>query len=245
MGCMLGLPRKNKRHAASAVVINNAANIPIDVWFNGGGPVARVAALSTATIGAPAWGGPAEGGTWRVTSTPAEGMLLVLVDSARLNGSQLMIPSCTVNLSEMKIIVALQRSFRERYMAKLAAQKRELAARRLQNAKTIQRYARGRLARVRLPCIICLDEFPLPALRRCKMQRAHHTCVPCLTKYVDSQLLDGRLHVRCPGAGCLYLLDNITALASRDALKACAPAVHCCTANCLIAPSKSPNIGRT
>jgi hypothetical protein len=118
------------------------------------------------------------------------------------------IPPLPIKAHELKAVLVWQRGFHRRQRVRLARQDAERRARRTTAATVIQRFARERIARKVYGCMICLDTFPFQALVKLAPCRKHAVCVPCARCYVDSQLLDGRLHVPCPGAGCAKLLST-------------------------------------
>ena len=246
MGSILTLPSRGaperQPSAGLDILVRNTASVSADVWFRGSGPLARVPAHGETTVRVL---GP---GALTVTSRADEtaGVIVTLVESslgALQSGALrcalppggrapadtprggarallLSVPPLRVLVRVFARIVGAQRALRARRTAALnAARVRRAAA-----ATTMQRYARRLLARVLRPCEICLEDVPRGVLVRIGECEVHRACMRCVHTYVALQLLDGRLHVRCPGVACSCVVEAHTLVeyVTREAFKLCA-----------------------
>jgi hypothetical protein len=105
-------------------------------------------------------------------------------------------------LRSICVLIHAQRAWK----ARLAATRTQ---RRKRAASTLQRMARGRFARTKLTCIICLSD-DVPRMHAVHVARAcrnteHKVCPPCARQYLSHELGQGRLFIRCPGGGCRQL----------------------------------------
>ncbi|KAG8457737.1 hypothetical protein KFE25_013243 [Diacronema lutheri] len=243
MGSILTLPSRGaperQPSAGLDILVRNTASVSADVWFRGSGPLARVPAHGETTVRVL---GP---GALTVTSRADEtaGVIVTLVESslgALQSGALrcalppggrapadtprggarallLSVPPLRVLVRVFARIVGAQRALRARRTAALnAARVRRAAA-----ATTMQRYARRLLARVLRPCEICLEDVPRGVLVRIGECEVHRACMRCVHTYVALQLLDGRLHVRCPGVACSCVVEAHTLVeyVTREAFK--------------------------
>jgi hypothetical protein len=95
--------------------------------------------------------------------------------------------------------------------------------RRKNAAKCVQSAARARLHATLHQCALCADDEVAWAdmVHVIPSMKCHRACKTCVQFYVSLALQEGRLHVRCTGAGCQHLLDGqaISTHASAEALK--------------------------
>jgi hypothetical protein len=209
-------------------MFTNESDQEVSLWFQGGGPVARLQpnesklVLPPTSVGAQHWKAtcslPLFGddgyvltlGMWTHEASNAS-----LVESSRTTlrvapGTHLKVPPLPAEVSKLKPVLVWQRGLRKRMRARAEQRAKERFARRKAAATTIQRLARGLIARISRQCEICLEDCPLPMLVKLASCRTHGICTHCAELYVDSQLHEGRLFVRCPGAGCQVLLTTAT-----------------------------------
>lgn len=231
MGCMLatmGLERVFVRNDAKCkeepkITIDNATDVEVLIWVNGGGPLARVDAHSRMDVTAPRhlagsqqrWKATCALLPWR-HGTSAE-RIAIEVKSWQFKPRQVgtkdartltIAHACGMTVRELSVVVSAQRAFRGRRLERKIAAAEALAKARAAAALTIQARARGRLARARAPCPICLEEMPWLAMGApARGSKCHRVCSACAAQYVDTSLREGRLYVRCPGGDCSTLLS--------------------------------------
>jgi len=111
---------------------------------------------------------------------------------------------------ELVWIVRWQRQVRTRLTAKARQDEAVRRVRINRAGKVIVKNCRRVLSRIERPCPICFEHFSWNSLKGLTSAgvACHRACASCAAAYVDSQLLDGRLYVRCPGEGCKNVLDS-------------------------------------
>ena len=194
-------------------VCRNSSDVPIALWFDGGGPIKLVPRSSSCSFPLPKHVHDHPHVSWSATTADADALLIA---SGRFDNSQVkqapqvvlkVMPQ--INIAYLKLVVELQRRIRER-VRRAVSERRALEARRhAAAATTIQTSCRGILARRSSRCYACIAEMPASSMiavaRDCR-EHAHRICRPCARKYVDYALADGKLFIKCPGEACRVLL---------------------------------------
>lgn len=212
MGVILsafGLVPREPPHEVDSITFVNGTSVAADVWINGGGPVAReLPAGATVRLKMPdhlvkrgdklypvRWSATASKYGVHIQSGTCEGQEPVAFGEA--------LGTSKMSWRALMRIIDAQRAWRVRA-------KEILRVRKHHAARAIQRIIRGRLARVKITCVICLDEMPAIIMKRtaqsCRL-RQHRVCSECATAYVKHEVSEGRLHIRCPGGACKHLLS--------------------------------------
>jgi len=240
MGCLLGtmmwpavsLHGARRGKCKAVVMVDNTTDLTLDIWINGGGPIARLAPQTREEVVAPQHlAGVAQ--KWKATTQfvmPKVSTIRIVDDgpialeiqswelppagdaAARCDNGYHVIEVAHAHSAwsaDLPIVVFTQRAFRTRHARRQEAKARAVAAARFQAARAIQTRVRGWLARKQVHCPICLDELPWPAVRAVATgTKCHRVCTVCASTYIDMSLREGRLFIRCPGGDCGALLGT-------------------------------------
>ena len=202
--------------------VSSDVPIGLSLWLAAGGPYEIPARAKKYKIDVPHIA-PGSAVKWSVTIpslTLTSG--IVECDGRLLDVSVLTAGFEPLTIQSFLALVLAQRRFRERFhrvrtravriLQRRIAQpflQRRAAVRRVA-AIAIQRLARGRAARRLNACLVCLDEMPasvqVPISSACR-RTTHRVCRPCAKRFLEHELTEGRLHIRCPGIGCEHLVD--------------------------------------
>eukprot|EP00325_Prymnesiales_sp_UTEX-LB-985_P023949 CAMPEP_0174719780 /NCGR_PEP_ID=MMETSP1094-20130205/31957_1 /TAXON_ID=156173 /ORGANISM="Chrysochromulina brevifilum, Strain UTEX LB 985" /LENGTH=626 /DNA_ID=CAMNT_0015920149 /DNA_START=125 /DNA_END=2005 /DNA_ORIENTATION=+ len=195
------------------VWLKNETDHDLDIWINGGGPVAGVEAGSKQRLRMPHVDpSTTRGGCkWSATATvhTAQGLQILPICSGEMPSLWHMRHTviCTgaaqVNVLTVIATVSMQRRWREKQRQRALVR----AALRRSSATRLQAAARGRIARRLAQCFICLQDLPFPAMVSTHNARCHRICQGCARSYIDSAIEEGKLYIRCPGQSCRNLMD--------------------------------------
>ena len=236
--CTAGASSKTTKGRAQQTCCINELAVDVDIWINEGGPFARIPAGGRQTIGLKHVDPKTTRGkiSWKATHVRASTMHrgsshVIVVASGQvgidLRGVQYVFYPIVVDRGSMVSIeggldlLALTRviDIQIGWRAVMLRRKEARAKRRRAAAIVIQSQTRGRLARRPTTCSICLSEMPFGAkVSTVPSERCHRICRHCARQYVDSQIADGRLYIRCPGEGCQHLMEA-EAFASAPAIE--------------------------
>ena len=212
--------------AKSRTRCTNLLDVSVDVWINGGGPFARkvppggsvdvsMKHVDPRTTRGPKWEATYSGtmkigaGTSTYNFAVARGNLLldnrsgawipVVVDAASSR-------SVTGELTYTDLVLLI--NAQHRWRGTLKRRREEHAKIRRRGAIAIQAAMRGRLTRKLTTCFVCMDEVAFAAkVSTVPEAKCHRACFSCVRQYVDTAISDGRLFIRCPGEGCIHLMD--------------------------------------
>eukprot|EP00316_Scyphosphaera_apsteinii_P004540 CAMPEP_0119334708 /NCGR_PEP_ID=MMETSP1333-20130426/87871_1 /TAXON_ID=418940 /ORGANISM="Scyphosphaera apsteinii, Strain RCC1455" /LENGTH=480 /DNA_ID=CAMNT_0007345067 /DNA_START=65 /DNA_END=1503 /DNA_ORIENTATION=- len=186
----------------------NSSPIEVDIWLNGGGPVARVKPNQKERLRCLHVDPATSGGKilWRATHT-IPGQCTLEVASGNLGREPVVIRAetfCGLTVANLIAIIKLQAAWR----AKLKQSEAAHALLADKAALTLQRHARGRIARVPATCFICLSDMPFRSMVSLVARAScHRCCFRCASAYTDKAIDSGRLFIRCPGEGCTHLIE--------------------------------------
>lgn len=212
--------------------ITNELDLEVDIWINEGGPFARVPPHGIQIINLKHVDPKTTRGkvTWKATHLRASTMhrgashVVTVATGQAFNEFHGFLPivvgSTMASIEGGLDLVALTRviDVQIRWRATMLNRREMRARRRREAAIVIQSSARGRLARRPTTCFICLSEMAFGAkVSTVPSHQCHRICRSCARQYVDGQIADGRLYIRCPGEGCRQLMDP-EAFASHDAI---------------------------
>lgn len=219
------------RIVSKELSVTNHSGLHLNLWCNGGGPVAVLRPSETTKTALPQhltgkatlqWmttlnlqggigpHGLRVAGPWDQTVGMFDTTVVVRippsviadVDEATRRSSPLGESYPKLTLTAFRVVAAKQRAFRERKREFLKRKARLDAKVRRRAVKTLQRAARAHLDRRVIECPCCLDDVSWITTQLTCKEHKHRLCVACVRKYVDIALGDGKLYVRCPGVGC-------------------------------------------
>mmetsp|Transcript_11347 Transcript_11347/g.29005 ORF Transcript_11347/g.29005 Transcript_11347/m.29005 type:complete len:375 (+) Transcript_11347:39-1163(+) len=214
-------------NSACMISVKNDTDVAMQLFFDDQGPVATARRKSTTQKVLPPrqlssvryWSavmilhGHAHTVTSGLVSDDMRKRCIVNIPSAALNERML-----GMSTGAYFRLVQAQLHWR-RHLLMLAAAR---ARRRHVAASHICRKVRAYLHRTPRTCFVCLDTVRWDEMvTLVPNSKCHRTCRSCASRHVDIALTDGRMHVRCPGAGCKHLLPKsvINELGSPDARK--------------------------
>ena len=220
MGCTQSAPRPLPE--SHGIHLHNATKFTLDIWVNGGGPVARVSpgvyeALKLNHVDHRTTRG---GCTWSATTTCMHKngrSMSIQISTGPLpkQGSACSTISVKDNddLRGLMAIIWTQRTLRENWRAReqARAEQRRICVIKLQSM------IRGQFCRRATQCFICTDDMPFAFMAPTSDRKCHRTCRGCLGRYVNNAIDEGKLYIRCPGEGCSHLMDP-SQYASKEAL---------------------------
>lgn len=222
MGCMISSTARPAQDASfGRTQIKNETKLHIDVWVNGGGPVARVAPGACAHLNLQHVDPKTTRGGCKWSATTSifrHGQWTAFqISSGSLPTARVSSTVCvdrTHNLEALMAVVTLQQRVRARSRA------REQAKAKIRSGAVcrIQSLTRGNIARKPSRCFICMDEMPFAAMTSTvPAAKCHRTCRSCASQWADNAIDEGKLYIRCPGERCTHLMDPST-FATRPAL---------------------------
>jgi len=198
------------------VRIANASDSSLHLWFDGGGPIARLPEGAHVVLSMPKHVLDHRTVQWSVTTSDAIAMPVAsgsFANPAMANfrprkGSIVDIQVPSVGVSQLRRVIAMQRRIRTRMRAAEQRRRQGRAERQRSSAVRIQAYARGSFARTTRQCSVCADDMPAPSLvavaADCR-DASHRICAPCARRYIDQSVADGKLFIKCPGIKCRHL----------------------------------------
>lgn len=203
---------ERRRHG---VWFKNETGHDLDIWINGGGPVAKVPAGRMQRLKMPHVDpSTTRGGcTWNATallSTPQGLQVFPVFPPQKLawgwhmGGTVIATGPVHVPILRVIAVISVQRHWRVKMRTRALAR----AAARREAAIHLQAAARGRIGRKSTQCLICLQEVMFAAMvSTTPQQRCHRVCRECALTYVDNAIGEGKLYICCPGEGCSHLMQ--------------------------------------
>jgi len=207
---------------AGVTYLRNDTNHQLDVWINGGGPVARVPPKTakqlklnhvdpSTTRGGCQWSTTAS--IVRLGQPHSFKIASGTLPNSSFTGSTTITVDGTYEIDSIMLIIAVQNRYRELRRARERAQ----AAQRFAAASKIQSCGRGHIARRPSRCLICMSEMPFAWMTSTVPNaQCHRTCRACAEEYVNHAIDEGKLYIRCPGESCTHLM-SVDAFASQPA----------------------------
>ena len=202
--------RPPPRSEAAPFTLLNDSTHEVQVWKNGNGPITRVAPRSSAVIDAERHGG------LRFTGVLADAFDARVLDKSTVvvvaHWAPRAAPGLVVRVddADTRRVDALVAIREAGLLPRALAKVRDRIRRRHSAATALAARARGLVARARARCPCCLDDVPRGVMvkpaRSCRA--GHDVCRGCARRYLQTSIDDGRMILKCPGAGCGATLTN-------------------------------------